>query len=57
VVAIIGGTYCILQLPFAIYYAVHQKRLIRDGFLPEFDFFGDKVLPFSSSSFSIASAI
>ncbi|KAK7364155.1 hypothetical protein VNO80_12593 [Phaseolus coccineus] len=44
VVAIIGGAYCILQLPFAIYYAVKQKRLIRDGFLPEFDFFGDKVI-------------
>ncbi|KAG4991883.1 hypothetical protein AAZX31_09G153700 [Glycine max] len=44
VIAIIGGTYCILQLPFAIYYAVKQKRLIRNGFLPEFDFFGDKVI-------------
>jgi len=54
VVAIIGGAYCIVQLPFAIYYAVQQKRLIRNGFLPEFDFFGDKVLPLSSF-FSIAS--
>jgi len=46
VVGIIGGAYCILQLPFAIYYAVKQKRLIRNGFLPEFDFYGDKVLNF-----------
>lgn len=45
-VGIIGGAYCILQLPFAIYYAVKQKRLIRNGFLPEFDFYGDKVLNF-----------
>ncbi|XP_020209376.2 CASP-like protein 4D1 [Cajanus cajan] len=44
VVAAIGGAYCIVQLPFAIYYAVHQKRLIRNGSLPDFDFFGDKVI-------------
>ncbi|XP_022634992.1 CASP-like protein 4D1 [Vigna radiata var. radiata] len=44
VVGIIGGAYCILQLPFAIYYSVQQKRLIRNGCLPEFDFFGDKVI-------------
>ncbi|RDY13441.1 CASP-like protein 4D1, partial [Mucuna pruriens] len=44
VVAIIGVAYGILQLPFAIYYAVQQKRLIRNGCLPDFDFFGDKVI-------------
>jgi len=42
-VAAIAGAYCIVQLPFSIYYAVQQKRLIRNGFLPEFDFYGDKV--------------
>lgn len=45
-VAAIAGAYCIVQLPFAIYHAIQQKRLIRNGFLPQFDFFGDKVLPF-----------
>ncbi|KAK7380113.1 hypothetical protein VNO78_32529 [Psophocarpus tetragonolobus] len=44
IIAIIGGAYCILQLPFAIYYAVQQKRMIRNGCLPEFDFYGDKVI-------------
>ncbi|AES76210.1 hypothetical protein MtrunA17_Chr6g0479971 [Medicago truncatula] len=43
-VAAIAGAYCIVQLPFSIYYAVQQKRLIRNGFLPEFDFYGDKVI-------------
>ncbi|XP_027357345.1 CASP-like protein 4D2 [Abrus precatorius] len=35
--------YCVVQLPFAIYYAVQQRRLIRNGFLAEFDFYGDKI--------------
>ncbi|PNX94776.1 hypothetical protein L195_g017956 [Trifolium pratense] len=43
-VASIAGAYCIVQLPFSIYYAAQQKRLIRNGFLPEFDFYGDKVI-------------
>ncbi|KAJ1438628.1 Casparian strip membrane protein domain [Sesbania bispinosa] len=51
-VAAIAGAYCILQLPFAIYYAVKQKRLIKNGILPEFDFYGDKVI-----SLLLASAI
>lgn len=46
-VATIAAAYGIVQLPFAIYYYVHQKRLIRDGYLPDFDFYGDKVLPFN----------
>lgn len=46
-VATIAAAYGIVQLPFAIYYSVHQKRLIRDGYLPDFDFYGDKVLPFN----------
>ncbi|XP_027357346.1 CASP-like protein 4D1 [Abrus precatorius] len=44
VVAAIAGAYCLVQLPFAMYYAVQQKRLIRSEFLPEFDFYGDKVI-------------
>ncbi|XP_061358151.1 CASP-like protein 4D1 [Gastrolobium bilobum] len=44
VVAAIAGAYCLVQLPFAIYYAVQQKRLIRNEFLPELDFYGDKVI-------------
>lgn len=42
-VAAIAGLYCIVQLPFSLYYVVKQKRLIKNGFLPEFDFYGDKV--------------
>lgn len=51
-VASIAGAYCIVQLPFSIYYAVQQKRLIRNGFLPEFDFYGDKVLTFYYSIYN-----
>ncbi|CAL5184850.1 unnamed protein product [Lathyrus oleraceus] len=43
-VASIAGAYCIVQLPFSFYHAVQQKRLIRNGFLPEFDYYGDKVI-------------
>ncbi|TKY44856.1 CASP protein PIMP1 [Spatholobus suberectus] len=42
-IAAIACAYCIVQLPFAIYYAIRQKRLISNGFLQEFDFYGDKV--------------
>jgi len=42
-IAAIACAYCIVQLPFSIYYAIRQKRLINNGFLPEFDFYGDKV--------------
>ncbi|XP_035541713.1 CASP-like protein 4D1 [Juglans regia] len=39
-----SGAYTVLQLPFAVYYASTGKRLIRNGYLPEFDFFGDKMI-------------
>ncbi|KAG4380692.1 hypothetical protein AAZX31_16G195900 [Glycine max] len=42
-IAAIACAYCIVQLPFAIYYAIRRKRLISNGFFPEFDFYGDKV--------------
>ncbi|TKY45283.1 CASP protein 4D1 [Spatholobus suberectus] len=42
-IAAIACAYCIVQLPFAIYYAIRQKRLISNRFMPEFDFYGDKV--------------
>ncbi|KAL2344186.1 hypothetical protein Fmac_005471 [Flemingia macrophylla] len=42
-IAAIICVYCTVQLPFAIYYAIRQKRLIDNEFLPEFDFYGDKV--------------
>ncbi|KAI4352060.1 hypothetical protein L6164_006346 [Bauhinia variegata] len=43
-VAVISAAYIIVQLPFAVYYAVQQKRLIPHGSLPDFDFYGDKVI-------------
>ncbi|KAE8125883.1 hypothetical protein FH972_020651 [Carpinus fangiana] len=36
------STYTLLQLPFAIYYAIKGKRL--NGCFPEFDFYGDKLI-------------
>ncbi|XP_029129970.1 CASP-like protein 4D1 [Cajanus cajan] len=42
-IAAITCLYCIVQLPFAIYYAIRERRLIDNEFLPEFDFYGDKV--------------
>ncbi|XWS60807.1 hypothetical protein CRYUN_Cryun07bG0069000 [Craigia yunnanensis] len=44
--AVVAAAYCLLQLPFAIYYACTEKRLIRGDFLPAFDFYGDKVVAF-----------
>jgi hypothetical protein len=41
-IAAIGAVYTLLQLPFAIYYAIKGKRL--NGCFPEFDFYGDKVI-------------
>lgn len=38
-----GILYSLIQLPFAMYHAVKEKRLIRGKFLPMFDFYGDKV--------------
>lgn len=40
-----GVFYSLIQLPFAMYHAVKEKRLIRGKFLPTFDFYGDKVFP------------
>ncbi|KAK7314705.1 hypothetical protein VNO77_33232 [Canavalia gladiata] len=42
-IAAIACVYCIVQLPFAVYYAVQQKRLMQHEFLPQFDFYGDKI--------------
>ncbi|XP_059455180.1 CASP-like protein 4D1 [Corylus avellana] len=41
-IAAIGAVYTLLQLPFAIYYAIKGKRL--NGCFPEFDFYGDKLI-------------
>ncbi|KAI7985960.1 CASP-like protein 4D1 [Camellia lanceoleosa] len=40
---VIGFVYTTLQLPFAIYYVCTEKRL---DCLPEFDFYGDKIISF-----------
>ncbi|WVZ15036.1 hypothetical protein V8G54_012602 [Vigna mungo] len=42
--AVVACAYSILQLPFAIYYAVRLERLINNGFLPKFDFYADQVI-------------
>lgn len=44
--AIIGFVYTLIQIPFAIYYASKEKRFIKHQCLPEFDFYGDKVLKY-----------
>lgn len=46
VVAVAGAgfVYTLIQLPFAMYHAATGKRWIRNGWLPEFDFYADKVL-------------
>jgi len=40
---VIGAAYTLLQLPFALYYALTEKRLIKVDILPELDLYGDKV--------------
>ncbi|KAF3642258.1 putative protein NRDE2 -like protein [Capsicum annuum] len=45
-----GILYSLIQLPFAMYYAIKEKRLIRGKFLPTFDFYGDKVIAFLLAS-------
>ncbi|XP_009777608.1 CASP-like protein 4D1 [Nicotiana tabacum] len=45
-----GVLYSLIQLPFALYYAVKEKRLIKGDFLPMFDFYGDKVIAFFLAS-------
>ncbi|XP_075492027.1 CASP-like protein 4D1 [Primulina tabacum] len=42
----IGVIYTLVQIPFAIYNVAKEKRLIRNGFLQEFDFYGDKITAF-----------
>lgn len=42
-VGCVGFLYTLIQLPFATYNAIQDKRLIRNGCLPEFDYYGDKV--------------
>ncbi|XP_008240423.1 PREDICTED: CASP-like protein 4D1 [Prunus mume] len=42
--AAIGAAYTLIQLPFDIYYACAQKRLIRNECMPEFDFYADKLV-------------
>ncbi|KAL6181384.1 hypothetical protein ACLB2K_048039 [Fragaria x ananassa] len=42
--AAIGAAYSLLQLPFNIYYTCTNKRLIRNGCMPNFDFYSDKVV-------------
>ncbi|KAJ0037405.1 hypothetical protein Pint_22516 [Pistacia integerrima] len=43
---IIGFLYSLGQIPFALYHASKGKRLIRNRCLPEFYFFGDKIIAF-----------
>ncbi|PSS26166.1 CASP-like protein [Actinidia chinensis var. chinensis] len=44
--AMVGFVYTALQIPFAIYYVCTEKRLTRNDCLPEFDFYGDKIMSF-----------
>ncbi|CAA2941843.1 CASP 4D1 [Olea europaea subsp. europaea] len=44
--ALAGVAYTLIQIPFAIYNVVNEKRLLRNGFLQEFDFYGDKIIAF-----------
>uniref|UniRef100_A0A7N0U4X2 CASP-like protein n=1 Tax=Kalanchoe fedtschenkoi TaxID=63787 RepID=A0A7N0U4X2_KALFE len=41
---VVGFTYTLLQLPFAVFYVATGNRMIQNGLLPEFDFYGDKVM-------------
>ncbi|MCD9642514.1 hypothetical protein HAX54_029354 [Datura stramonium] len=51
VAAAIGGfAYSLIQLPFAIYYAVTGKRVFHGRFLGLLDFYVDKVLTFFLAS-------
>ncbi|XP_055825493.1 CASP-like protein 4D1 [Solanum dulcamara] len=45
-----GVFYSLIQLPFAMYHAIKEKRIIRGKFLPMFDFYGDKVIAFLLAS-------
>ncbi|BAU02639.1 hypothetical protein LR48_Vigan10g042100 [Vigna angularis] len=46
-IAAITCAYSIVQLPFAVYYAIRHKRLINNGFLPKFDLYADQVISLS----------
>ncbi|XP_071901153.1 CASP-like protein 4D1 isoform X2 [Coffea arabica] len=46
----VGFIYTLIQLPFAVYHVSTEKRWIRNGCLPEFDFYGDKVISFLLAS-------
>ncbi|XP_061957323.1 CASP-like protein 4D1 [Populus nigra] len=48
--AVIGATYTLLQLPFALYYALTEKRLIKVDILRELDLYGDKIIAFLLAS-------
>ncbi|KAJ4826051.1 hypothetical protein Tsubulata_039488 [Turnera subulata] len=43
-VAVVGAGYTLIQIPFAMYLASTGKRMISNGCLPAFDFYGDKVI-------------
>ncbi|XP_073060230.1 CASP-like protein 4D1 [Primulina eburnea] len=42
----IGVIYTLIQRPFAIYNVAQEKRWTRNGFLQEFNFYGDKLTAF-----------
>lgn len=42
--AAVVAAYLLLQLPLAIYYACTEKRVISGKLLPQFDFYGDKLM-------------
>ncbi|KAK2635618.1 hypothetical protein Ddye_030410 [Dipteronia dyeriana] len=44
--AAVGFVYTIIQIPFAIYHAIKEKRVSKNQFLPEFDFYADKMVAF-----------
>ncbi|KAK9277867.1 hypothetical protein L1049_027424 [Liquidambar formosana] len=43
---VIGFAYTLFQIPFAVYYVSTGKRMISNDCLPEFDFYGDKVISY-----------
>lgn len=48
--AIVGFAYSLIQLPFALYYAVTGKRVFHGRFLGRLDFYVDKMLSFYLAS-------
>ncbi|QCD92368.1 hypothetical protein DEO72_LG5g430 [Vigna unguiculata] len=43
-IAAITFVYSVVQLPFAVYYAIKRKRVINNELLRKFDLYGDKVI-------------